>query len=302
MQVITDLTPSPKHTAIALGYFDGVHIAHQKILAAAALCKKQGLTPAAFTFTSTPKEKDRLIQLNTREQKYALLEKAGVEILYTADFDSVKNLTEQEFVTDIVKNVFNAKKVFCGFNYRFGKNGSGNTDSLQRLCNESKIEACILQSVEIDKTVVSSSAIRQFLQQGKIELANKFLGYDYGFVSTSVEGNHIGTLMDTPTINQTIEANLVLPKFGVYASLVTVGNEQYYGVTNIGVKPTIGEGYSPLCETWLPLYKGGDLYGKKVDTRLKVFIRPERKFESIDKLQNAIKNDGNTAVNILKNM
>lgn len=302
MQVFKDLIPTTEYTAVALGYFDGVHMGHREVLKAAAKCKEQGLTPVAFTFSSTPKAKDIHNQLSTYEEKCRLFESLGIEVLYIIDFDKIRRKSPEEFVLEIVKNVFNAKKVFCGFNYRFGKNGAGSTEDLINICSENSIEVYVSEPVIIDDTVVSSTAIRKLLQEGKIQQANKLLGYDYGVVSLAVEGNHIGTLMDTPTINQPFEKDIILPKFGVYASIVNVENTPHFGVTNIGVKPTIGKNIAPLCETWLPLYKGGELYGKRIDTRLKAFIRPEQKFKDLAELQKAIKNDGNTAIEILENM
>jgi riboflavin kinase/FMN adenylyltransferase len=300
MRVYRDLTPTTEYTAVALGYFDGVHMGHKEVLSATARCKSEGLTPVAFTFSSTPKANDINSQLSTLEEKYQHLESLGIEILYIIDFEKIREKSPEAFVEEIVKNVFNAKKVFCGFNYHFGKNGAGTTEDLQRLCDEREILLKVSQPVIIDGMVVSSTTIRELLQEGEIQEANRLLGYDYGVVSVSVEGNHIGTLMDTPTINQHFDSNIILPKFGVYASVVTIDNDSHFGVTNIGVKPTIGDNLQPICETWLPLYKGGDLYGKKIDTRLKVFIRPERKFSSIDELESAIKKDGKKAVEILQ--
>lgn len=301
MQILRNLTPTTEYTAVALGYFDGMHIAHQKVINSAVECKKQGLTPIAFTFISTPKAEDKAIQINTYEEKCRLFEKAGIEILYIIDFELIRNKTPEDFVKEIVKGIFNAKKAFCGFNYHFGKNGAGNTKDLIKLCKGYDIEVGVCEPVLIEDTIVSATQIRKFLLEGKIELANKFLGYDYGIVSTSVEGNHIGTnILETPTVNQEFQQDIVLPKFGVYASIVTIDNNRYYGVSNIGVKPTIGDNYSPLCETWLPLYKGGDLYGKVIDTRLKAFIRPEKKFDSLEELKAEIRRNGETAVEILR--
>jgi riboflavin kinase/FMN adenylyltransferase len=106
--------------------------------------------------------------------------------------------------------------------------------------------------------------------------------------------------MHTPTVNLRFPENTVLPRFGVYASIVTIDGERYIGVTNVGVKPTITDAGIPNCETWMPEYRGGKLYGKTVDVRLRDFIRPERKFSGLQELEEAIKRDGNTALSILK--
>lgn len=299
MRVFYDLVNTTENTAVALGYFDGVHLGHKKVIDLAVQCKEQGLTPVVFTFSNTPKKGDELLQLLTVEQRALKLKELGVEILYIVDFDDVKNLTPEEFVEKVVKNVFNAKKVFCGFNYHFGKNGAGNCEDLKNLCNKHGIQAEVTEPVVVGDEIISSTLIRKLLKQGDIKKANQLLGYDFGYNSIAVTGNRIGTKMGTPTINQVIPANAVLPQYGVYASKVTLEGKIYTGVTNIGVKPTISGGNAPLCETWLPEYKGGELYGKMIDVRIKEFIRPERKFKSLDELKSAIFKDAEIALNIL---
>ena len=300
MLIYNTLTPTTEKTAVALGYFDGVHLGHQKVLNNAILCKKQGLIPAVFTFSHTPKKGDGLLQILTIEQRIKRLEALGIEILYIIDFQQVKNYTPQEFVEKVLKKIFNAEKVFCGFNYHFGKNGSGDSRTLQELCAEHSIEAVVSDPVVMDGQVVSSTLIRKLLKKGDIERANKYLGFDFGYESIAVKGNRIGTKLGTPTVNQLIPDDMITPKFGVYASQVTIGNRMYTGVSNVGVKPTVEGERKPLCETWMPDYIGGDLYGKSIDTSLKVFIRSEKKFESLDELKSAIEKDAKTAKDILK--
>ena len=301
MQIFRTLSPYSAATAVALGYFDGVHLGHRAVLSEAVRYKSEGLVPTAFTFSSTPKSEDARLQLSTYDEKIELLEKIGIEVLYILDFELLRDKSPEQFVSEIISGVFNAKKVFCGFNYRFGKRGSGSTEDLTRLCAQRGITAGVCAPVEKDGVVVSSTEIRRLLQRGDVERANALLGYDFGLRSKVVEGNHIGAAMDTPTINLTFEKDIILPKFGVYASVVTIDGQRHAGVTNVGIKPTIANSNAPNCETWLPLYDGGALYGKTVDVRLKKFIRPEQKFSGLDELQAAIKRDGKTAVEITKN-
>lgn len=300
MLIYNTLTPTTENTAVALGYFDGVHLGHKKVLSGAVQCKKQELTPVAFTFSHTPKKGDGLLQILTVEQRIARLEALGIEILYIIDFQQVKNYTPQEFVEKVLRGIFNAKKVFCGFNYHFGKNGAGNSETLKELCKQQNIEAFVSDPVIVDNQVISSTLIRKLLKKGDIEKANKYLGFDFGYESVAVKGNRIGSKLGTPTINQLIPDDMITPKFGVYASKVTVDGETYTGVSNVGVKPTIDGERKPLCETWMPEFKGGDLYGKNVDTRLKVFIRSEKKFESLDELKSAIQADAKIALKLFK--
>lgn len=300
MRILRELTRSKKPTAVALGFFDGVHRGHKAVLSRAAECRAAGLTPAAFTFSRTPKIGDRNMQLSTFEKKARLLEKIGIELLYVIDFESVKNLSPEKFVADILKGVFGAQRVFCGFNYRFGSGGSGTTDDLKRLCRAEGILAEVCAPVTVGGLLASSTEIRSRLKSGDIRTANTLLGYEFGFSGRSVEGNHIGSELHTPTINLNIPHELVLPKFGVYASRVTFDGEEHIGVTNIGVKPTIGDCNAPNCESWLPKYNGGALYGKDIDVRLIGFIREEKRFESLFELQSAIRRDGALAVRMIE--
>lgn len=300
MRIFRDLTVSPKPTAVALGYFDGVHLGHKSVIKAAVDCKREGLSPAVFTFSTTPKRGTEQSQLTGFEEKARIFEQIGVEILYIIDFETVRDKTPEEFVEGVLKKVFRAEKVFCGYNYHFGKSGTATGEVLKSLCQKHGIEAFVNKPVKMKKDCVSSTKIREYLKDGKVREANKMLGYDYGIVSESVEGRHLGTALETPTINLNFESNRLIPRYGVYASVVIIGGKRHIGVTNIGVKPTVSESNVPNCETWMPLYKGGELYGKRIEVRLQEFLRPERKFDNLAELKQAIKHDGETAVKILK--
>ena len=145
---------------------------------------------------------------------------------------------------------------------------------------------------------MSSTLIRKLIAGGNVKKANELLCSRFGFSSVIEHGKRLGRELGTPTINQPLCSELVVPKFGVYASIVTLeGGDTYCGVTNIGIKPTVG-GSTPLCETWMPQYKGGEIYGQSADIRLLEFIRSERKFSGIDELKNAIIDNSKTALKI----
>lgn len=292
MRIYRDLTPCGCPTAVALGYFDGLHLGHQAVIGKAVDCRSEGLSPTVFTFEKTPKHGTEHAQLLTFDEKVGRLEAMGVEILYVIDFYRIKNLIPEEFVGDVLKKVFGAKKVFCGYNYHFGKHGAGTSADLTEICGTFGIKAAVTPPVSVDGELVSSTKIRDCLRAGEIERANKMLGGKFGYVNRSVEGNHIGTAMGTPTINLPLGEDLLLPRFGVYISEVAVDGQVYSGVTNIGVRPTVSDNGVPNCETWLPRYSGGELYGKRVEVRLVKFLRPERKFASLAELEAAVKADG----------
>lgn len=302
MQIFYDLSPTTEYSAVALGFFDGIHLGHQAVALEAVNCKKDGLIPSLFTFIKSPRDvltKGNCDYIETADHKIQQLENIGIEKLYIIDFKDIMALTPQEFVEKILFEKLNAKKVFCGFNYHFGKGGKATGDDLAEICKNFGIEAVVVPPVVIDGDVVSSTRIRKLLLEGDIKEANKLLGYNFGITSKVVHGNHIGKGLGFPTINQVAVEGLILPKFGVYASIVTVDGKRYCGVTNVGVKPTVGD-YAPLYETWMPEYDGDDIYDKTIKVELVEFIRPEKKFASFEELKENVLQNAKQALEIVK--
>lgn len=301
MRIFNELVPSKECTAVALGYFDGIHMGHKAVIEKTVNTKKDGLSPVVLTFSKSPKgviSGDLFEALETFEHKAKHLEKAGVEKLYVADFLKIKDMSPRDFVEKILIEKLNVKQVFCGFNYHFGKGGKGTGETLVSICKEFGVAANVVPPVIIDGEIVSSTRIRNLLKEGNIKQANKLLGYDFGITTDIIHGNHIGKGLGFPTINQPAKEGVIVPKFGVYASVVTIENKKYCGVTNVGVKPTIGK-YSPLYETWMPKYSGEDLYGKVATVELKEFIRPERKFENLEELKQTVLKNGEQVLEII---
>lgn len=299
MQSFFEICPQKQNTAVALGFFDGLHTGHRNVIERAVNEKKNGLIPVCFTFLQSPKavlKNQPECALMTQKDKIKTLDMLGVECTYQADFREVMDFSARDFVKDVLVDKLKAKKLFCGFNYRFGKNGEGDVDVLQSLCNEFGIELCVVEPNLVDGEVVSSTIIRSLIQSGDVKKANALLCGEFGFCAEIKHGQRLGRELGTPTINQPLADGLVVPKFGVYVSVVTLENgEKYRGVSNVGIKPTVG-GTTPLCETWMPEYKGGEIYGQCADTRLLDFIREEKKFSGIDELKQAILNDGKIAL------
>jgi riboflavin kinase/FMN adenylyltransferase len=304
MQKFLEILPEKSNTAIALGFFDGLHSGHRNVIQLAVNEKINNLIPTCFTFAKNPKNILSGCSNNalmTEDDKIKNLEQLGIEHVYEADFNKIRNISAEDFFTEILVNTLKAKKLFCGFNYHFGKKGEGDVKLLEKLCDKYYVEFEIVPPQKINGQVVSSSLIRRLIGNGDIRLANKMLCSRFGFSSIIEYGKQLGRTIGTPTINQPLCSDLVVPKFGVYASIVTLQNgSTECGVTNIGIKPTVG-GTVPLCETWMPEYSGGEIYGQRADIRLIQFIRPEKKFDSIDKLQKMIIDNGKTAVQIYKN-
>lgn len=278
-------------TAVALGNFDGMHVGHMAVLRAAKGFESKGLTPLALLFdehslkaitgTAPP-------MLMTADERNRIIAENGLKIK-TIVFNEIKDLSPQDFVEKILVGRFGARAVCCGYNYRFGKNASGNAQTMKEICDRLGLECRIAGEVDVDSRAASSTEIRKFIESGEIEKANKMLGHPFGFCTRVIDGDKRGRTLGFPTINQELPDGLVLPNFGVYQADVTVDGEHYKGVANIGRRPTVGS-EKVLSETYIIDFHK-NIYGEYVDIRPVRFIRPERKFSSFDELAKQIKSD-----------
>ena len=277
--------------AVALGNFDGMHIGHVAVLEQTAQLKSQGLTATVMLFDEHSLKGVRgeaPPMLMTGEERLSFLKEKGLEVTLVS-FSEIRDLSPEDFVDTILLGHLNAKAVVCGFNYRFGKNATGDAEMLREICNSKGIQCIVVDEVETDGNPVNSTSIRKAIEKGDISTANKLLGRSFGFASTVIDGDKRGRTWGLPTINQKLPKGLVIPRFGVYKSTVTVDGRVYVGVTNIGLRPTVGTD-TVRSETHI-LGFDGDIYGKEVDVRLISFIRPEKKFDSFDELILQIKSD-----------
>lgn len=294
MKIIKELVRSEKPTSAALGFFDGVHRGHQAVIKEAVdIGRRRGLVPTVFTLQQSPRtvlfgEKPRAII--TAEEKLALLEEKGVEQVYIIDFTTIKDITAEDFVRDILIGCFRAEHTGCGFNYHFGSGAEGNGRLLSRLAAEYGISETTQPRLCFEGEPISSTRIRKCISQGDIVSANAMLGRCCGYNLPVVHGKRLGHELGFPTLNQLMPTGLVEPLFGAYFSTVTVDGKEFLGVTDIGMKPTVGS-HGVTIETWMPDYCGRELYGETVDVRLHRFIRPERKFVGLDELRSAILSD-----------
>ncbi|MBQ8056717.1 MAG: bifunctional riboflavin kinase/FAD synthetase [Ruminococcus sp.] len=298
MQIFDTLKQTKYYTSVALGFFDGVHLGHQDVINTAVNASSDLCKATVLTFKDSPTfvlSGNKKTLLTTNEEKFELFEKLGVEYVFCIDFKEVCSMTAEDFVREVLYNTLNAKFVIAGFNYHFGKGGTADADDMLTMCHKLKIDSCKRMPVKYKNEPVSSTRIRKCILNGEIEDANAMLSYNFSITSKVTSGNHIGTTLSTPTINQPLKNEIVTPKFGVYASSVTIGDKVFLGATNVGTHPTVGES-EPLCETHLLNFDSGDLYGQKVKTELLHFIRPEKKFESLEKLKIQIQKDKNDII------
>lgn len=284
-----------KKTAVALGYFDGLHLGHvyviQKVLS------QSGLSPAVFTFncdTTLPKfEKQE--DIISFENKCEMLSKMGVEYLYAPDYAEVSGLTYEQFVSEILVKKLDVGFACCGESFRFGKGGEGTPEKLLTLSEKYGFKAHIAENVCLDGEPISSTRIRELIREGKIEEANRLLGYELSFRLPVVYGNQIGRKLSFPTINQIIPSTNVIPRFGVYKSFVQVNGKNLRAITNIGIRPTVVENSGVVMETHI-LNFSGELYGKKIAVSLCGFLRGEKKFADLSELKEQIARDVKNAL------
>lgn len=282
-------------TVVALGNFDGLHIGHMAVInAAKEMAERNGAKPCALIFTEHPLSiltKKAPVTLFTENIRNEILDEIGVEV-FNLDFKSLMNMTPEMFFDKIVVEMMGAVGVCCGFNYSFGKRGAGTPDLLRSLCEARGIEFYMAPETDYRGEPVSSTRIRAAIEKGDIEDANEMLGRAFTYRQLVVDGDKRGRLFGTPTINQYLPSELVEPKHGVYMSKTFVDGKEYYSVTNIGVRPTVGTG--PVSSETYILDFSGDLYGKYVNVALLRYIRPERKFSSVEELMDQIKRDAET--------
>ena len=281
-----------KGTAVALGYFDGIHIGHKMVLERAlTAAKEKDLIPVVLVFDIHPRKLVSGVvppMLTSEEHKKVRLQEMGFTVV-DFNFREGMNYEPSEFIDKIIVKKLGAKAVSCGFDYHYGKGGKGNAETMRQELGERSIEFFSVEPVYLGDDIVSSTAIRNFIQQGEIEKANAMLGEYFSYDFEVKKGDGLGKTWGFPTINQSFPEDFIVPKFGVYMSLTKVDGEEYLSVTNVGVRPTVAED-SMRSETCI-LGFSGNLYGRRVQVQLVKFIREEKKFSDIDALKEAIGND-----------
>lgn len=283
--------------AIALGTFDGLHKGHISVLRKALSFKD--LKKAVITFSLPPKSiigNTEPELLMTAKEKSEILTKMGFDEVIFLDFNLIRDLSPLEFLSLIFEE-FPIKEIAVGYNYRFGKNGSGDTKILSEFCRENGAVLNVLPEEKVDGEAVSSTVIRELVKNGEIKKANRMLSHNFYFKSEVIDGDHRGRELGFPTVNQIIPESLVMPQFGVYASYVSIGGRSYPAVTNIGKRPTFNKS-DVIAETNVFDFSG-DCYGKTLSVELIDFIRPEKKFNSKEELIKRMETDKAIALKVL---
>ncbi len=282
-------------TAIALGYFDGVHLGHRLVIKSASEAKARGFKTCVFSFTVTnanPTSGKGSLNILSGETKAEQMRLMGVDYFIMPDFAELKDLEPAQFV-QLLTERFHAKALYCGGSFRFGRQAAGDVSLLWRLCEAKGVSLTVVPDMLLEGKPVSSSLIRGHLERGEVEQAARLLGRPYSYCFSVEPGRQLGRKLAAPTINQHFEPHMLVPRYGVYAAFVRLDGAIYPAVTNIGVRPTVDDGIAPVSETWIIGYNG-DLYGKPVQVNLLRYLRDERKFNSVEELRAAIHEDGET--------
>ena len=283
-----------KPRAIALGYFDGVHLGHRALMERAVERARQiGGVSAVCTFDVHPDSVvlGRQVPLITADayRREEIKKLGGVDEVIFIHFDEkMQHMDLRDFIHKVLIEQFHAAWIISGRNNRFGYKGRGNAAGMAEECEKAGIGYDCVDDVKMDGIVVSSTYIRQLISQGDMETAARFLGHPYTVTGVVEHGRKVGTsVLGVPTVNLRLPGEMALPPYGVYATRVLVGGESHIAATNIGVKPTFLDSGTPTIEPHL-LDFAGDLYGRMIHVELHKFLRPEKQFASAEELRAAI--------------
>lgn len=300
MQIIEQTTDFvlPAGSAVAIGKFDGIHLGHRELILRLLEQKHNGLLATIFTFDTSAaaffggEEKE----LTTRAEKRAVFEEMGIDVLVEFPLNRETAATEpEEFVRRYLVKQMKAAYICAGPDVSFGRSGAGNYALLERYAGEYDYRTELIEKVRLsDGTEISSTAIREAVRRGDMELVRSMLGKPYCVSGRVEHGRRFGSTIGMPTANLIPEQDKMLPPNGVYYSNVIVmdGNEgrEYRSISNVGCKPTVSAAGLVGIETYLYDFEG-DLYGKDITVMLQAFRRPERKFDDADALRRQMEAD-----------
>lgn len=298
---------SPKKTILTLGTFDGVHIGHKKILEKViqnTLSEKY--ESLVLTFFPHPRmilqERSEIKLLNTIAEKVNLLEQLGIQNLVIHPFDETfSRLTAEEFVKTVLVEQFKIHKIIIGYDHRFGRNRTADINNLIEFGEKYGFEVEQISAQEINDISVSSTKIRNAIQEGNMLLANKYLGYDYFLTGTISKGKQLGRTIGFPTANLKIEEDYkLIPLNGVYIVNSEINGQKVYGMMNIGHNPTVGGEQLSVEIHYLNF--DADLYDQKITVSILKRIRGEQKFASITLLKEQIEKDKTQTLSYIKDL
>lgn len=301
MQTVLYSYPQKKNeyntpSVIALGLFDGVHLAHRALLdAAREQALRRGLLFTVFTFAEGDLKRGKK-KIYSDPDKLSILEELGVERVILCDFLSVKDLSADKFISDVLIGTFGLEYAVSGFNFRFGRGASGDSDTLSAHLRERGLDALIVPEMKYGDLTLSSTVIREMLEIGDVEGASLALGSPYFIKGVTEHGRGVGRALGIPTVNTGIDPSRLTVANGVYLTEIDVGGTSYPALTNVGTCPTFDE--RPIhAETYI-LDFNGDLYGQELKIKFLAKLRDEKRFQNEKELIMQINIDKNAALSL----
>ena len=291
-------------TILTLGTFDGVHKGHQKILKKLnSEANKAKLKSIVLTFFPHPRivlnPRSNLKLINTIKERSELLEKSGIDFLITHPFDKTfSELSPEKFVKNILVDKLKIKKILIGYDHKFGKNRTAGIEDLKKFGLKYDFDVIEISAKEQNKVTISSTKIRKSIENGDFNKAKSFLGYHFNIEGLVIKGNAIGRTIGFPTANLDVSEDYkLIPKRGVYLIFSLIENKKVFGMMNIGIKPTLNNDRETIEVNFFDWEK--DLYNKQVKVYVLNFIRDEKKFTSLIKLEEQIKLDKKTCLKLI---
>ena len=289
--IIREYNPAQKlcgKRVIALGFFDGVHLGHREIIKKAVdEAKKRSITSSVFTFSSENEEIKGGKRIYSTEQKIEIIEEFGVDEFIICDFSKVKSLSAEDFITKTLCEDLGCEIAVSGEDFRFGKGAFGNTALLAKTLLSLGSKLICPCDVISDGEKISSSKIKSLLEEGNMKKAAELLGSPFFMKSRVKRGLGLGRSFGFPTVNTDIPKTFPALPSGVYKCLCRIDDKEYRALTNLGTCPTVGDRERHI-EAFIIDFEG-DLYDREVRIYFLDFVRPERRFESVEELKKQIK-------------
>ncbi len=308
MQIVHSLSEIQHNpnTVITVGVFDGVHRAHKAIIQSVVeQAKKNNRRSVVVTFHPHPKEilksETKYFYLTTLEEKIQHIEKLGVDILFVVPFTKeFSQKSFREFYGEYIVKGIGVSTVIEGENHHFGKGREGGINEIKQLGEEYNFSVSVVNSINVEGEIISSSLIKKLLNAGNMQFANRMLGYNYQFSGIVQRGDLRGRKLGYPTANVAPPENKLIPHNGIYAAKIIIDEQRYDGMMSIGVIPTFYENHQRTIEVNIFNFSE-EIYDKPITLECIAWTRNEKRFDNVEQLVNEMNHDKIIIENILQN-
>lgn len=283
-------------SVVTIGKFDGIHKGHEVLIEKTVdYSKQEQLTSVVFTFKNSPISYFSNIitrEIITEVEKMNKLKLLGVDVVIDIPFNKdMAEISAEDFVKQILVDKLGAKKLIIGHDFAFARKREGTPPILKILGKKYGFDVEVIEPVVINNIRVSSTHVKDLIYAGRVDEIKNYLGRNYAIEGTVIHAKQLGRTLGFPTANIRLQENLIIPKRGIYATKVHIGNEVYVGATNIGYNPTVN-GEKMSVETNI-LQFDKDIYGKTIKLEFLERIRDEKKFKDLNELKLQLKMDTN---------